>query len=95
MTNTLLQLFKERRDEFEKLIPNTSVLGIVGITIDIQSFHKSEILAIIELIEKWAEGKMKSYEGLTKDIPEKKSYNSALSDLLQFLKEAKEGITKE
>ncbi len=119
--NPITTAYKKRKEEFEeKFIDSVKNLngGIAytelkyGEQTDVDELlasQKSDILAVIEGVEKWAEKNKK-----IKDTPRSLikfdhtveyftgygndgdvNYNEALSDLLRFLKEAKEEINQD
>jgi hypothetical protein len=60
-----------------------------------KEYHKQDILSVIEVVERWIEENKKNKGNPELETNQDFGYNSALSDLLQFLSGAKEGINKE
>lgn len=101
--NPLLQLYKEQKDEFIKKFITKSAFGVSIGAIDnlnedaesqVLNNQKSDIISIIEEIEKWADDNRPSGKAEYHN-----SYNDGkrdiCDDLLHFLKEAKQEINKE
>jgi len=109
--NNLTKNYIERKEEFEKEIKkNDSIIKVKSLLLDtekhslnvdidiskLKQLQKSDILSVLDVIEKWGEEiKMTRNDSSSGGSQFDNGYDLALSDLLQFVKEAKDEIRKE
>jgi hypothetical protein len=108
--NTLLQIYKEKIEKWRYYrdtvitspdkIDGESVIDCSAMVKRDEDFIQITFLSVIEAIERWAGENKKlpareSWGNAFKTSDEVLAYNQALSDLLIFLAEAKQGIKKE
>lgn len=92
--NNLTKNYIERKEELEKRLNHPLHRGIKSYTkVAVDLSQKADILSVLEVIEKW--GKENKKETLPVGMGHTLyGYNQALSDLLQFVSEAKDEIIK-
>lgn len=108
--NPLLQIYRERRENYKKKFITKSVFGVALGAIDnlnesaenqVLNNQKSDFLSVLEAVEKMVGGEKEIYEKvlLKATTPCNKTiYEEKIEtcdDLLSFLSEAKEEINKE
>lgn len=105
--NNLTKLYIERKEEFNKGINPYNISDPPSDKEWLFTNQKSDILSVLDVIEKWGKENEKEYpsndfnDGGDPEYRNRReaidsrttsSYNQALSDLLQFIKEAKNEI---
>ena len=84
--------WEKPKDIHPELLSGIACVASDDIENDIKSFHKSSILSVIDAVEKWAREYYNISQG-TNPFPTEGG--SVISNLLHFLQEAREGISKE